>query len=245
MRTRYTHDAGSGMLVSRSGEVLAPSGFFIDADGDVRGEVVTITLDDAPRSDVGRGFYAFSSSTTVVPSERSEENNLTTPSPKATAATLEREAASRVWAYYLEVIPSQRTLDSKRERIIRNAIRLVGEEATKRAVLGLSRSPHHNGQNEQRKTYLEIRYALKGIGDESDEERIAKAQGWAHEYRAGRAGEPFEPAKRERLTDEISYTLGLSHHPEKERAKAAWRELTSAGYAITRLSTRPWVRVVW
>jgi hypothetical protein len=47
-------------------------------------------------------------------------------------------------------------------------------EQCKLAITGLSKSPHHNGQNEHGVRYLDIRYALRGNGTrgETHEERI-------------------------------------------------------------------------
>jgi hypothetical protein len=81
-----------------------------------------------------------------------------------------------VWAHYQKVIPSgtRYKLDEKRRTIIRNALKVRPLEQVFRAIDGLAVSPHHNGQNESRKKFLGIHYALKGIGAESNDERIDK-----------------------------------------------------------------------
>lgn len=160
---------------------------------------------------------------------------------RPTPTQLEREAVQRIWAYYLELIPSRRVFDAKRERIIRNALRLVGEEATKRALLGLSRSPWHKGDNPDRKIYLELRHALKGKGDESDDERIEKAISWAaiHAPKAAR----MDPDKVQRYLEDVRYTLSLTHRPERQRAVEAYRKLRAAGFKVTPLERAPWARL--
>lgn len=83
---------------------------------------------------------------------------------------------SRVWAHYQSVIPfaSRQTLDSTRTTIIRKALAVRSEDDCNRAIDGLAVSPHHNGQNDRKKKYLGLRYALAGIGRESTDERIDK-----------------------------------------------------------------------
>ena len=231
MKTRYVLDASTGLLTSRNGETL--------------GRVVSITIDDAP--DVGRGLGRSTSLRDGEPLAGQREDRLP-PSP-------EREVG-RIWSYYVEVIPSNRRLDDKRKRIILNALHVMcqthgctlekAEALVKRAVLGLSRSPHHNGDNEQRRTYLEIRYALKGIGNESDDERIEKAITWAAIYGERRNG--TDPAKVERWLDEVRYHLGKraidpGATAGRDRAIEAYRKLAAAGYKLERLGRPPYVRV--
>jgi hypothetical protein len=163
----------------------------------------------------------------------------------------ESEAIGRVWAYYLELIPSRKKLDDKRRRFIRQALRLLkdiyecelseAERLVKLAVLGLSRSPHHRGKNEQHKQYLEIRYALKGIGNESDDSRIEKAISWAALYAPEHS--QLDRAKVERYLEYVRYTLSFPHRPERERAKKAYRELRDAGYRVISMDKSPWARL--
>lgn len=160
---------------------------------------------------------------------------------RVTASQLERAAVERVWDHWLRITGKRQRLDSKRERFIRNALALVGEEATMLALTGLSRSPHHLGQNEQRKSYMEIRYALKGLGDESDDERIEKAITWAAQY-APEATE-VEPEVVQRWLEDVRYTLSLEHRPERERAKQSHRKLVAAGFRVVRLDKAPWARI--
>lgn len=224
-RTRYTLDAESGILVDRDGNPL--------------GRVVSITIDDRPLG--GQGGNSVPS-----PSTDSRENETVMKDggvgeTRPTPSQLQREAVTRCWDYWLEISGKKQRLDAKRERILRNALGLVGEEAVKRALLGLTRSPWHNGQNEQRKTYLEIRYGLRGIGDESDDERIEKAISWAAQYAPGAT--EVEPAKVERWLEDVRYTLSLPHRPERERATDAYRRLRAAGFTIVQLDKAPWARI--
>lgn len=90
------------------------------------------------------------------------------------------DAVAAIWQHYLAVIyPPQRrgprpTLEAKRTRIIRQALKVRPADVILDAITGLSRSPHHNGENQQGTSYLDIRYALRGNGQrgETDEERI-------------------------------------------------------------------------
>lgn len=227
-KRRFTFDPNSGVLVGRDGEPL--------------GRVVGITIDPGDRGEGGLGKQ-------VNPSTTEEEEGSTAQreggaggtEKRPTATQLEAEAVHRVWAYWVEITGKKQQLDDKRKRIIRNALKLVGEDATKRALLGLTRSPHHQGQNEQRRPYMEIRYALKGLKDESDDERIEKAITWAAEFAPGKAS--VDSAKVHRWIAEVQYTMSLPHRPEKERGKAAWQNLKAAGFTIVQLDKSPWVRV--
>lgn len=145
------------------------------------------------------------------------------------------------WAYYLEVVPSRRKLDAKRRRFLEGAIKLVGVDSTKLAILGLSRSPWHNGANPQRKMYLDLHYALRGKGDESDDARIEKAIVWAAVYAPNTTA--IDEDRVQRLLEDLRYTASLPHKPEYERAKAAYRALIAAGFKVTMLDKAPWVRL--
>lgn len=158
---------------------------------------------------------------------------------------IERDAIERVWSFWLETSQKAQRLDDKRRRIIRNALMLVGEEATKRALLGLTRSPHHQGQNEQQRAYMEIRYALKGIGDESDDERIEKAISWAAMYVPGL---DVDEAKVQRWLDEVRRYRELRlRNPDaitgRQRANESYRALRSHGFTIIALDKAPWARI--
>lgn len=165
---------------------------------------------------------------------------------RPTATQLERQAVERLWAHWLRITGKRQRLDSKRTRILRSAVLLVGEESVKLALTGLSRSPHHLGQNEQRKTYMEVRYALKGIGDESDDERIFKAIAWATVYAPGRAA-TLDPDKALRYLDEVRQFVGRqaldpSATTGRDRAVDAFRKLAEGGYAVEKLDRSPWAR---
>lgn len=161
---------------------------------------------------------------------------------RPTATQLQREAVVRVWTYWIQISGKKKQrLDSKRERMIRNALQLVGEDGTKLALLGLTRSPHHRGENEQRKAYLEIRYALRGLGDESDDERIEKAITWAAVHAPGQSH--LSQAQVDRYLSDVRYTLSLPHRPERERGKESWLKLTAAGFKVIQLDRAPWARL--
>ena len=228
MKTRYAFDAESGLLVDRNGETL--------------GRVVSITIDDHPDTTterVGNGERR-SSQDEVGPSAL-EGANVKPHTPRPTATQIEREATARVWDYWLKVSEKKQKFDSKRERMIRNALKLVGEDGTKLALLGLTRSPHHRGENEQRKQYMEVRYALRGIGDESDDERIEKAITWAAVHAPGQS--LLSQAQVDRYLDDVRYTLSLPHKPERVRAEDSYRKLVAAGFKLVQFDKAPWARL--
>jgi hypothetical protein len=145
MKKRFVANS-EGVLVARDGQVL----------GSVVG--ITIELEEGEGGDLS-----------FLPLEKKEDPPVGESEGKSKLA-----AIANVWAYYQAVIPgaSRQTLESKRATIIRNALKVRDEDTCLRAIDGLAASPHHNGQNEQRKKYLALRYALKGIGAESNDERI-------------------------------------------------------------------------
>jgi hypothetical protein len=168
-----------------------------------------------------------------------EENQVKEKRP--TASSMLKEQVDECWRYYLEIIPSRRRLDVKRRRFIEQALKLVGTDGVKRAFLGLSRSPFHNGQNDQRKSYLDVRYALKGIGNESDDERVEKAISWAAIYAPNTTR--MDGARVERYLEDMRYTASLPHKPEAQRARIAFKTLRDAGFRIIMLDRAPWVRL--
>lgn len=126
--------------------------------------------------DQGGGTCA-SGGVAPVPPEPSLE-----PSKEEEPSVPRSEQADEVWIHYCQKISDRQTYDEKRKRIVRNAVKKFGVEKCKRAIDGLAISKWHNGENPSGKKYLEVRYALKGIGDESDEERIEKMISWADEH---------------------------------------------------------------
>lgn len=162
---------------------------------------------------------------------------------RPTARQLENEKIERIWAYWIEITGKTRAkLDAKRRGHIRNAL-LIGfdEEDIKLALLGVWRSPFHQGENQQRKQYLDLHYALRGKGDESDDTRIEKAMTWAAIYAPDTPSMP--EYKVSRLLEDVRYTLSLPHRPERQRAEDAFRELRAAGFQIEMLEKAPWARI--
>lgn len=86
----------------------------------------------------------------------------------------ESPEVSEVWELYGQLISSRRRLGATQRRDIERALALRDLATVKQAVVGLSKSPHHNGRNDTGTKYLDIRYALRGNGQrgESNEERI-------------------------------------------------------------------------
>lgn len=192
----------------------------------------------------------------VEPSGNRQGTTNTPVSPRPTASQLERAAIDEIWAHYLEAIPSRRVLDAKRTRVIRNAIHTVraaqqcdldaAVELVKQAVTGLSLSPWHNGQNPDHRSYLELHYALRGKGDESDDTRIEKAISWAAIYSP--SATVVDEAKAQRWLDDVRYHLGkLAADPNstsgRDRAMEAYHRLKVAGLKVVRLDRPPYARL--
>jgi hypothetical protein len=205
------------------------------------GQNVTVT----PASPGGGHGRHPGGDTTGAREDPSVDTSVETPTRLPTTAQREAAAVKRCWDYYLSVIPSKRALDDKRKRILKSALKVVGEERVMLAILGLSRSPWHNGSNEGEKKYLELHYALKGIGNESDDARIEKAIGWAREFSPtnGNGNGKLSAATRDRLLEEVRYTMSLPTRPELQRGIAAYDRLTKAGYKVTKLARAPYARI--
>lgn len=173
--------------------------------------------------------------------EGTQSKSTASSSLRPTPSQLENEAIQRLWETYLKLIPSRRKLDAKRRRFIRDAFRLVGEGAVEQAFIGLSRSPWHNGDNREGKKYLDVRYAIRGIGDESDDERIEKAMTWAAIYAPNRQN--VDPAKVTRWLEDVRYHVGSPSASGRQRAVEAWRALRAAGFEVEKLDKSPWARI--
>lgn len=242
MRRRFTFDPNSGLLTDRDGQAL--------------GTVVSLTLDDRPVG--GAGGQSGGTGTASSTERKHEEGRGAGEPSRATATQLEREAIERIWSHWLEASGKKQRLDDKRRRIIRNALATVkasdscdlstAEEKVKRALLGLTLSPFHRGENDARKPYMEIRYGLKGRGDESDDERIEKACDWAAVYAPGAPSKvALDPDKTLRYLEEIREYVGRLVRDKtattgRDRALKAYRTLADAGYTVQRLDRPPWAR---
>jgi hypothetical protein len=229
---------------------VAEGGLLVDSDGQVHGQILSLEVEGLAYARGGErvfGLTVTSTATstakdgTAVRDEVKVKGSVENAAKKPTVAKLEAEAIARVWTYWKETSGKNQKLDAKRERFIRNSIRLVGEDATKLALLGLTRSPHHRGENEQRRPYMEVRYALKGLGNESDDERIEKAILWAAVNAPDRV--EVDPAKVQRRLDELRYTLSRPHRPERERGEEAYRWLKAHGFKIVQLDRAPFARL--
>jgi hypothetical protein len=66
---------------------------------------------------------------------------------------------------------------------------------------------------------------------------------WMRSLVDGSSAEMLDPGTRDRLVEEIRYTLSLPHRPNRERAEEAWRRLRAAGFKLTRLNEKPWLKV--
>jgi hypothetical protein len=170
MRTRFT---------------VNDSGVLVDRDGVELGRLVSLTIDTA--GEFGKSGQSVGP-TGLSLFEKSKEGNEDSP----VGPTISNEVAE-VWEVYDRLIGKGRRLyvDRTHGSMIRDAIKATGSVAiVKQAVIGLSRSPHHNGENEQKKTYLDLRYALKpmrGTG-ETIQERVEKMARYADGAESSVAG---------------------------------------------------------
>jgi hypothetical protein len=206
-----------------------------DRNGETLGRVVSITIDDSspPTTERAGDRERRSSAESTAGSEGTKGDPHT---PRPTAAQLEHAAVVRCWKHWLSASGRKQKLDDKRERILRNAIRLVGEERTNLALTGLTRSPHHRGENEQHREYMEIRYALKGLGAESDDERIEKAILWGAVNAPGAI--PVNHDKVTRYLGDVKWTA--QYGTERERGEFGLKWLRDNGFRVTRFAGAPW-----
>lgn len=138
-------------------------GELADGDGNVFGRVVEIVLElDGDLFALPKG--EFLSRENSKEKEKEAFGKEKAPSPEVL----------EVWGLYSELISSRRRLGIKQRRDIERALKVRELETVKQSIVGLSRSPWHNGHNDTGTKYLDIRYALRGNGQrgESNEERI-------------------------------------------------------------------------
>lgn len=145
MRTRFSINE-HGELVSRDGEVL--------------GRLTSLTIDRA-----GGTIGGVSSSSSNEENKKKE----TTPQPPKTARDVEVDT---VWAHWEHTFGNRWQLDAKRRTMISKALDKRSVDTLKEAITGLSKSPHHNGENATSTKYIDLQYALKGRGAQSDESVI-------------------------------------------------------------------------
>lgn len=160
-------------------------------------------------------------------------------------------ALARIWDHYQRTIPGalRQKLDSTRTTIIRNALKVRDEAACCRAIDGLARSPFHNGENDRRKKYLGIRYALKGntATGESNDERIDKMAEMAAPTAAGLlAGVPSEIHAtirgRQRLVEENLLNPGDRNLAARAGVSQQWLLETWGLVAVVEGSEVSWRR---
>jgi hypothetical protein len=164
----------------------------------------------------------------------------------------------KVWDHYVQLFDATRqTLNPQRRRDIRAALKVSetiarqteapdprGEAVTevKLAISGLRVSPHHNGENDQRKKYLDIRYALRGntARGESVEERLAKMIALGRKFSPHSDGHTSVPdAIVQRLLDSVRHAVQTGG--EIERGKQAKARLEGLGYQVRRQGERVWL----
>lgn len=153
-------------------------GVLVDREGNTIGRLTSLTLevpDHSANSDLFGGDYGGESLL-----ENSKEEKRNPRSPQIEIASPVEE----VWNLYDRLIGKGRRkfVAQTHGVMIREAIKATDDiELVKKAIVGLSRSPHHMGQNEQRKTYNDLRYALKPIRGtgETIQERVEKMSRYA------------------------------------------------------------------
>lgn len=156
-------------------EVLEDGSLMSDS-GRVIGRIVALEIELANSDLLGKPLRKGALDVDVVPHPTRTSTSTSTPMSNGATSILSA-STDAVWEHYVETFNARRQeLNVQRRRIIEKALERHTVEECCQAITGLSRSPHHNGQNEQRIKYLDIRYALKGNGarGESNDERIAK-----------------------------------------------------------------------
>jgi hypothetical protein len=160
------------------------------------------------------------------------------------------EEVQDVWATYLKATGKKPKLDDKRRKHITNALKVAqGDDQPARlkkcklAVVGLTRSPHHRGENDTGTQYLDIRYALKGIKDESDEERIEKMAALAAQPGPAASVAGIDPTRIERRLEAVQRNRSSGGYFEPGRAVQAQRDLEEWGFTLIELDRAPWVRL--
>jgi hypothetical protein len=198
-------------------------------DGGQRGNLFTVN----PPTDSGRGGLpvAVGQEPPGEPPERKK--------PASAGKEIEPEVLE-VWEHYVRVMKAERQeLNAVRLRVIRNALKVRSVAECKRAIDGLRVSPHHNGENDQRQKYLDIRYALKGNSarGESDDERIDKMGELAPSH--GLA--PSLPRKVAIRLDNYQRYIASGRTREERRSLESKAELEEMGYTVTPIEEAPWV----
>lgn len=144
-----------------------------------------------------------------------------------------------VWDYYVRALNANRmTLDDKRRRTIRNALKVRTAEECKRAIDGLKVSEHHNGGPDGTGTkYLDIRYALHGR-TVSDDAWIDQMIELAEKHGSGvDGGIPRDSPRVKRWLENVRYAW--SNGVEKERGRDGLRKLRENGYDVTLIEGPP------
>lgn len=79
----------------------------------------------------------------------------------------------QVWEHWEAEFGTRWKFDTKRKRIINSALDVRDVATCKSAITGLKNSEHHNGgKNGKGPKYIDLQYALKGRGAQSDESVI-------------------------------------------------------------------------
>lgn len=233
-RKRYTIDA---------------QGRLIDRDGAVIGKLVSLTVDlsDDVIASGARGGAVDSSSTASASDSSPDAQVSLLPQGGVGGDPHQASDVDVVWAHYQRVVPggNRYTLDEKRRQIIRNALAVRPLEVVLDAITGLSKSSHHLGQNDRRKRYLGIAYALAGRDKESNDERIDKMAEKARTTVADFLAN-LPSAGREMVRDHMNKVAASLTHPDDANLRA--RAEGSETYLASTFGLRPTLTngaVVW
>jgi hypothetical protein len=180
MKRRFTR-TDSGELADRDGRVLSAGSLLRLAPAI---ESITFAANsDELRGTIGGGVDLEVGVDLDVPG--GSDVSKTTPIPPKIAA---------VWQHYVDIFGTRFRFNPQRRRIIENALKVRDVETCKAAITGLSRSPHHMGDNDQGIRYTDIRYALRGNAQrgESVEERIDRMASLASSPAAVQVGSVLE-----------------------------------------------------
>jgi hypothetical protein len=233
MKTRFTVDA-NGVLTDREGNALG------------RLTSLTLELAEAPSQLPGNSGQIVGTMGDSLFENQLEEEKEQPHKP---------HEIEEVWAVYDRLIGKGRRQYVARTHgaMILDAIKATGDiELVKKAIVGLSRSTHHMGHNEQHRTYNDLRYALKPIRGtgETIQERVEKMA----RYVDASPGALAVPPTRDRgvLEGRIESDKGVVRdftsarlqraltHDEDRRLREATQRLADLGITITFRQSDGW-----
>jgi len=142
---------------------IGEQGQLVRRDGTVVGRLTSITADFDMEA-LGVGGENIEKSTTEQQPPAPGEQTALVPNP-----------TTEVWQHYQRTVAGadRRSFDSARQTCVRRALKVRTVDQCRQAIDSLAASDWHNGNNPDRKRYLDIQYAL-GQKNESADARIDK-----------------------------------------------------------------------